>query len=121
MQIPGAPDNSTTIPTGITAAPTTISVPLPPAGVKASVVKGQLLISANVVQKKGMEATGALLLSPSLGFTSSSPKQSSIALGKVQYKLALSKNLSGKSIQITLYLYNKLGVSKPYLGKIKLP
>lgn len=121
VQIPGAPDNSTTIPRGITAAPTTISVPLPPAGVKASVVKGQLLISANVVQKKGMEATGALLVSPSLGFTSSSPKQSSIALGKVQYKLALSKNLSGKSIQITLYLYNKLGVSKPYLGKIKLP
>jgi hypothetical protein len=121
VQIPGAPNNSTTIPTGIIAAPTTISVPLSPAGVKASVVKGQLLISANVVQKKGMEATGALLVSPALGFTSSSPKQSSITGGKVQYKLALSKNLSGKNIQVTLYFYNKLGVSKPYLGKIKLP
>ena len=121
VQIPGSPNNSATLPTGITAAPTTISVPRPPTGVKASVVKGQLLISANVSEKKGMEATGALLVSPALGFTSSSPKQSSIAGGKVQYKLALSKNLTGKSIQVTLYLYNKLGVSKPYLGKIKLP
>ena len=120
VQVPGI-GGAHSVPGGITNAPTTSEVPSAPQGIKTSIAKGQLIITANSVQRNGTKVSGALLVSTPLGFTSSAPKQGTVTSGKLQFKVALTKAMSGKTIPFTIYLYNDLGVSGASTGKVKVP
>ena len=120
VQVPGI-GGAHSAPGGITNAPTTSEVPSAPQGVKTSIAKGQLIITANSVQRNGTKVSGALLVSTPLGFTSAAPKQGAVTSGKLQFKVALTKAMSGKTIPFTIYLYNDLGVSGASSGKVKVP
>jgi len=109
------------IPSGINPAPNTKSVPSAPQGVKASIVKNQLIITANSAQSKGTGVSGALLVSTPFGLTSDKPLQASLASGTAQFKLKLTKALSKKTVPFTIYFYNDLGVSSAYSSKVKIP
>lgn len=121
VQIPVA-QGSHTVPTGVTNAPAvTTKIPALAQDIKTSVIGNQLIITAKSAQKTGAAAIGALLVSAPFKFTSAIPGQGTISSGKIQFKFALNKSLSGKTIPFAIYLYNKLGVSGGVSGKVKLP
>ena len=81
----------------------------------------QMVISTNSIQKIGAGISGAILVSPALHFSSTHPLRGIIAGTTVKFTFPLTQSLAGKKIQLSIFLYNKLGTSTPLLSTVTLP
>jgi hypothetical protein len=101
--------------------PNQFSVPDAPTNPGYKLSGNQVIVSVDVNQRQGANATGAILLAPSLGFTQSNPAKGKISGRKASFNISLSKAMAGKTAQIDIYLTNEIGSSIPLAGQVILP
>ena len=110
------------LPTGSTPAgvPPT-NIPVAAKNLKVTFSGNQMTLTARTIQKTGASPTGVLLVAPTFHYTISKPLLGTISGNVVNFTLPLSPGMAGKKIQVSIYLYNKLGTSKALTTIVKLP